>query len=136
MAYIVSTDLDAYISENDLIPFADDDGSGDADTAKLASIIATAQLQVDARLAPIYTVPISPTPTLCKIATVIFTCEALYARRLTPDQVNPFKSQADAMRKQLDKIGAGEAPLDATITRSFTPGAAITAPLVFNTTTA
>lgn len=134
MAYIVSSDLDAYISANDLIPFADDSGAGNADTAKLASIIATAQLQVDGRLASIYTVPIVPTPPLCKIATVIFTCEALYARRLTPGDKNPFKDQADQMRHKLDAIGSGDAPLDSSITRSFAPGAALTAPIIFNMT--
>lgn len=136
MAYITSTDLAAYIADNDLIPASDDTGAGSQNNPKLTSIIATAQMQVDGRLASIYTVPISPVPTLCKIATVIFTCEALYARRLTPDQVNPFKSQADQMRKRLDLIGMGEVPLDATVTRSFTPGAIIGNSVVFNTTTA
>lgn len=134
MAYIVESDLYAYISKEDINPFIDDDGDGVADTSRLDQIIATAQLQVDGRLAPIYTVPISPTPTLCKIATVIFTCEALYARRITPDRANPFKDQADAMREQLKEIGAGKLPLDATVTRVFTPGAVVTSPIAFNVT--
>ena len=47
--------------------------------------------------------------------------EMLYQRRLTPEEKNPFKSQADEWRKQLTSIGAGEIPLDESSRRGFQP---------------
>jgi phage gp36-like protein len=135
MAYCVESDLYAYVSQEDMAPFTDDSGAGPEDTNRLSQIIATAQLQVDGPLAAIYTVPISPTPVFCKMATIIFTCEALYARRLEPDIRNPFTTTANNYRKMLQMIALGEMGLDAGAVRAFTPGAAIQVPIVFNQTT-
>lgn len=134
MPYIVQNDVKAYVANNDLIPFLDDDSDGAEDTSLWANIVATCSADVDGRLASIYSVPFTVVPAKVKAATIIFVCEALYARRITPTEVNPFTKRADEMRKELSKVGAGDMPLDASLVRAFEPGAVITSPVVFATT--
>lgn len=133
MAYIVKTDINAYINNNDLLPFLDDNRDGAEDPGLWDQIVSSCSCDVDGRLASIYATPFNPVPAKVKAATIIFVCEALYARRLTPTETNPFSKRADLMRSDLSKVGSGDMPLDESFTRGFAPGAAITAPIVFAT---
>lgn len=121
--YITRTDVLTLISNSELDQFTNDAGDGSDTTTNLTTVITDCSNQVDAFLAAIYTTPFSaPYPAKVKEACLVFTCEALYARRLTPEERNPFKSRADMWRRLLESIGSGEQPLDVNISRAFTPG--------------
>lgn len=123
MAYCNSTDIISQVGDNNYIPFLDDDSSGQADTSLMDNIISVADAAINGRIASIYTVPVSPTPPLLRYASIIFTCEMLYRRRLAPREHNPYTKEADALREQLTKIGSGELNLDQTVDRAYEQGA-------------
>jgi hypothetical protein len=133
MAYCSRQDIIAEINAADMIPFLDDDNDGFEDPGLLDSIIDRESAKVDGRIASIYLVPVVPTPPMLRDFTTIFVCEALYRRRLTPDEQNPFHIEAEEDRKQLTLVGNGKLELDATVSRAFSQGAVVTAPIVMNT---
>jgi phage gp36-like protein len=133
MAYCSRQDIIAEINAADIIPFLDDDNDGFEDPGLLDSIINRESAKVDGRIASIYQVPISPTPPLLRDFCTIFVCEALYRRRLTPDEKNPFHIEAEEDREILTQIGNGKLELDVNVSRAFTQGAVVTAPIVMNT---
>ncbi len=104
----------------------DDDGSGTPPTGLLDNIIAAVSMDIDGRLAPIYDVPFDTPPPPVAAAALVFACETLYRRRLTPGEKNPFTSEADQWRNTLLKIGNGELSLDTTNSRDFSSVVAIT----------
>lgn len=126
MAYSTEADIISQVGAMNIIPFLDDDGDGQPDSGLLTNIISQADASINGRIASIYTVPVSPTIPLLRYASIIFSCEILYRRRMVPGEKNPYTSEADALREQLTKIGNGELPLDQSIPRAFLPGAAIT----------
>lgn len=138
MGYCNQNDLLAKISITDLLPFLDDQSSGslnDAEVqARLASIIDVESALIDGSIANIYDVPISPAPPILRAACIIFCCETIYRRRLTPDEVNPFKSQADLMRQRLEDIGNGKVHLDLRNPRNFPQGTYVASPIAMNYT--
>lgn len=126
MAYTTQAKLIGKIPAPHLNDACDDDGDGSADSGVLDAIIANAATAVDAYLAGLFEVPFTdPAPAACQEAALIFACEEVYDRRQVSDR-NPFKERADWWRKRLEAIGKGEIPLDATIEKEYTPGAAIT----------
>lgn len=121
--YITRDDVLTLISNSELDQFTNDSADGSDTTSNLDIVITDCSNQVDAYLAAIYVTPFNaPYPSKAKEACLVFTCEALYARRLTPDEKNPFKSRADMWRRLLESIGAGNQPLDVNIPRAFPPG--------------
>lgn len=136
MAYVTRDQVESVISEADLNAFLDDDGDGTEDTGRFTSTANLASIMVDAFLAGIYQTPFTNPPALCQAAALSFFCEMVYQKRLTPDQMNPFKAQSNQYRELLDRIRKDGTGLDQTIDRAFTPGVVISAPIVFNQTTA
>lgn len=133
MAYTDQTTIQTYIHPKDLTAMLDDDRDGLADEALLDAIIATCSLEVDGYLANIYNTPFAtPAPSKVRVAATVFCCEALYARRLTPDEKNPFSATAKLWRGILQKIGEEGIGLDVGVDRAFVPGAAVTIPIVMN----
>lgn len=131
--YITQADLQTLISNTELIGFLDDRRTGLLDMTLLNSIISTCSTMVDGYLASIYTTPFpAPYPAKVRTATLYFTSEALYARRLTPEEKNPFKQVADMWRTILTEIGSGQVPLDANFPRAVTPGFSINTPSIVN----
>lgn len=120
--------IEGHINSLDLISLTDDNSTGNIDPVVLSDVITSTQMEIDGTLAPIYSVPFSGayTPPFVVACNTIFACEALYDRRLVPDEKNPFKARADFFRKSLTKIGNGELELDAANPRSFNPGFVIT----------
>ncbi len=118
--YITLTDIATLISNSEITSFLDDNRDGVADVGLFDSIVTTCSDMTDAFVSSIYTVPFTGNiPALIKTATLYFVAESLYARRLTPDEKNPFKKTADLFRTTLSKIGAGELPIDASVARAF-----------------
>lgn len=125
MSYCAQSEIETAIPPQHLVDALDDDRDGKADDGVLTNIIASASNAVDAYLAGLFTVPFAdPAPAPVREAAFIFTCERIYDRRQILDK-NPYKDRADFWRERLQKIGAGEIPLDAAAPKSFTPGAAI-----------
>ncbi len=136
MAYSSKQQLQAFISNDAITDFLDDDGDGTEDPGLLDAIIAACSVEADGFVSSIYPVPFSdPAPSKIRAATTVFVCEAFYARRLTPDQANPFRQRADMWRQILKEIGTGDVPLDESYIRGFEPGFAVTVPLAVNKTT-
>jgi phage gp36-like protein len=127
MAYTTEEKIQTLISPSDLTDALDDDRDGSADDGLLDAIIAMASNAVDAFLSGLYTVPFpDPAPTVVQEAALVFSCEAVWARRLNADQKNPFLARANYWRDRLQKIGNDELPLDAATDKPNTPGAVIT----------
>jgi phage gp36-like protein len=126
VAYTSQNEIEKLIPPQHLNDALDDDRDGSADDDVLDQLIAVAANAVDAYLAGLYTVPFETPPAVVKEACLVFACEAVYARRLGLNEKNPFTDRADWWRKRLEKIGAGELPLDASQEKPNTPGAVVT----------
>ena len=137
MPYCSQDDITAEMNGADLLPFLADQGEQDIKAATvqtlLAQIIDRCGAKCDGRISPIYQTPIVPTPPCLRDACTVFVCEALWRRRLTPDEKNPFKAEAEEMRERLVKIGAGELELDANYTREYPQGVVVQTPMAMNT---
>lgn len=111
MAYIEIQHLDGEIPPEFLTQALDDDSDGVIDAWE--RVQTSACEEVDALLEGRFAVPLtlSPLPKIIKRAAVAFACELCYRRRGTPDNVNPWKGRADALRKTLSMISAGDIKL-------------------------
>lgn len=112
-AYTTQANLNGFISGQNLINLTDDGGTGQVDQNVLSATIGICSNTVDAMLSATYSVPFTGVvPTLVGQATTIFTCEALFDRRLVPGEANPFRTRADGFRKQLEWIAQNRGGLD------------------------
>lgn len=126
MSYTTQEKVETLIPPQYLVDALDDDRDGAADEGLLDTIIEAASNEVDGFLAGRFTIPFEdPAPAAVAEAALVFVCERLYARRLVPDEKNPFTARANAWRERLQKMGDGTLPLDASLTRPNTPGASI-----------
>lgn len=139
MPYCTIADILAEVNTEQVTSMCDDWGIGDFNDPRiqtlLSNIISRESSKIDGRISNIYNVPISPTPPALRDACTVFTCEALYRRRLTPDERNPFKAEADDLRERFKLIGKGELELDLNVPRNFTQGAVVSAPIAVNVST-
>lgn len=120
--YCQYSDLLNYIDAVNLAAMTNDyDGNQPVNMTVLNSVCAIASRKADALVSSIYQVPFNPVPVKIYTAAVIFSCELLYARRLTPEEKNPFKSEGDYWRHELMQINAGQLSLDEQFSRGFTP---------------
>lgn len=130
MNYTTVNELERFIAASVLTEMLDDDGDGQRDEGLLDGIIESSSQAVDAYLCSLFDVPFTnPVPALVSQAGLIFTCYALFARRLTPEEKNPWTSQVNMIRDRLQKVGEGKLPLDAQQTKSHSPGVVITTPV-------
>lgn len=113
MAYLSLSDLDGHIPAQFLIQALDDDNDQVIDAAVWAKVLAAAEEEVDSFLEGRFTLPLVTVPKLIKQAALAFVCELLYRRRGTPDETNPWKKQADGLRKRLSQVQAGDFKLSA-----------------------
>ena len=113
--YVNSAQIQTAIPAPHLNDACDDDHDGAADSGVLDAIISQACQAVDAFLAPRYEVPFTdPAPPACREAAFVFAAELVYDRRQVFDK-NPFKDRADDWRERLEKIGAGQGTIDASL---------------------
>lgn len=114
MSYVELTDLEGQIPPPFLIQALDDNGDGEIDA--WPQVQASAQEDVDALLEGRFAVPLtlSPLPRIIRRAAVAFACELCYRRRGLTDAENPWKSRAEAFRKLLTSITAGDLKLSVT----------------------
>lgn len=109
--YIELSDLNGQIPPQFLVQALDDDNDGVVDA--WTQVQTAACEDVDALLEGRFAVPLTldPLPKIIKRAAVAFACELCYRRRSTPDDQNPWKGRADAFRKTLAMITAGDLKL-------------------------
>lgn len=122
MAYIAQSDITNVIDQVNLTAMLSDFATGVADQTLLANICQLASDKADALVSSIYTVPFAnPVPVKIYTAAVVFACEMLYQRRLTPGEKNPMKDEADHWRSVLMDVNKGLLSLDYQSHRAFTP---------------
>ncbi len=109
--YLALTDLNGQIPPQFLVQALDDNNDGAVDAWDL--VRTAVQEDVDALLEGRFVVPLQldPMPRVIKRACVAFACELCYRRRSVPDAENPWKGRADAFRKILMAITAGDLKL-------------------------
>ncbi len=112
--YIELSDLRGQIPQQHLTEALDDDGDSEIDA--WPEVQQAACEEVDALLEGRFPVPLTldPLPRIIKRAAIAFGCDLCYRRRGTPDAENPWKSRADAFRKILMGITAGDMKLSVT----------------------
>jgi len=133
--YCSVADVTAEINSSDLIPFLDDENQGTLNTARLNQIIDRESAKIDGRVSNIYNVPFSPIPPAVRDACTIFVCEALYRRRLTPDESNPFHKEAEELRERFKLIGNGKLELDLNFPRNYPQGTFVSTPIALDSNT-
>jgi phage gp36-like protein len=90
-----------------------DDKDGVEDAGLFDVIGQDASDQVDGYLGGKYEVPFSGTvPAFVKRCVTVFACETLYKRRGISRDANPWTTDADALRKRLERISEGTEKLD------------------------
>lgn len=109
MAYIVITDLNALLPEAYQIKATDDGRTGEVDAGVWAAIAYTASNEVDALLAPSYSVPVTPTPAVCKQAALWIALEMVYTRRAVVSDA--ISKRAQEWRDRIKEIGDGVRPI-------------------------
>jgi len=111
MAYVDLADLNGQIPARFLTQALDDDGDGVIDAWEQVQTIVGED--VDSLLEGRFPVPLTmnPIPRIIRMAARAFACELCYRRRGTADSDNPWKSRADALRKTLQMITAGDVQL-------------------------
>lgn len=134
MAYVTSAQLKTVISQADFDAWFDDLNTQDQAviTTNFNAAATMASTKVDAYLAGIYDPFVGYIPAMCQTAALAFLCEMLYAKRYTPNQVNPWKAEADEWRKQLNNIRLNGTGLDDKVDRDFDVGFVVTTPMTFS----
>jgi hypothetical protein len=122
MPYVQQSDLNADVPPDFQTQALDDDNDGVADAGLWDAIAQKVSDAIDAQIGMRYAVPLQPDmvaypntngfPAIIVNAARILAAEKLYARRPMPQSGNPWRAQADGVRKQLDQIAAGTRPLD------------------------
>lgn len=127
MSYFTLSDLEALIPGDFLTQALDDDNDGAADALEIVQTAACRE--VDAILGVRYAVPFAaPCPAVVAHAAVTLAAEACYLRRGASPDKNPFAKAAEAARRQLRDIAAGDLPLDPQIGRARPSGTLISEP--------
>jgi phage gp36-like protein len=131
--YVTMTDLSGLIPLPFLIEGLDDNNDGAADADVWNQVASDVASVIEQKLGGRFTVPFTnPIPVVVLGAAKTLAAEQIYTRRGRTDAngrlVNPFKAAADDVRAQLDKIGAGELPLDPAKNRQQPSATVITAP--------
>lgn len=135
MNYCSIDDILAEINTDQLTAMLDDSNDGNLNTDLLNKIISRESAKIDGRLSTIYPTPFNPIPQVVRDACTVFTCEALWRRRLTPTERNPMTDEANEMRERLKLIGNGDLDLDVNFPRVFQQGAVVQIPISVNTNT-
>jgi phage gp36-like protein len=112
MPYVELSDLEGQIPPEFLTQALDDNNDDYIDAWE--KVQESACEEVDALLEGRFSVPLAaPVPRVVKRAAITFACELCYRRRGTPDDQNPWVKRADATRKMLAMITAGDLKLQA-----------------------
>lgn len=122
MAYTTRQAIKGLIPPDILTEALDDDRDGQEDPGNWEAVLAAACEAVDSRLGSRYDTPFAdPVPAIVAEGAKVFVLELLHARRGATPEANPLTAQANAMRKRLEGIGEGRAPLVPELSRKRPP---------------
>src|SRR5690349_11810379 len=126
MDYFIMTDLVGIIPGKFVIEALDDNEDGAADTDVFTQLQTDAKSRVHAALGPRYSTPFSnPLPDIVVESAKVFAAEQCYTRR-GKDAPAALTARVKDLESRLQKIGAGEMPLDPDIDRDQASASAIT----------
>jgi phage gp36-like protein len=114
--YTTYAALPGPITPADVVKALDDNADGVADTAAIAQVLDAADEQIDGYLACKYALPLATVPPLVTSLASTLCRYALYARRGTPPENNPFAEQQKQAIKTLEKLAEGRLLLYPVIT--------------------
>jgi phage gp36-like protein len=131
--YVTMAAMNARIPGPYLIQALDDDGDGAADSQAWSDVQKAVEDEINGILGTRFPVPFAnPVPAVVLNAAQVLAADALYRRRGTPDESNPFAAQAgrtnppSGVRGQLMSIAKGELPLTPEIKRQAPSASVIT----------
>ena len=114
MPYVTQSELEAVIPRDYIVEALDDDKDGQADEGVWDNVYAAVAAAIEGPLGQRYSVPFSnPFPAVVVEAARVLAAEALFLRRGRAGDHNPWTARADAVRKRLEAIAEGKAPLTA-----------------------
>lgn len=114
MSYTSQAEVEALIPARLLAEALDDDGAGMAAEGMLAQLITNAEVAVDGLIGSAVVLPLAePLPKSVRRAALVFVLESVHQRRQVSGEANPWSKEADRWRSWLEKVGQGEATLEA-----------------------
>lgn len=116
MSYFVLSDLEALIPSGWVVEALDDDADGESDALLFDQVRTLAEAEVNGKIGRRYAVPLSPAEgsslaQWLKHAAAMLAAGICYKRREVWDRC-PYRDEIGDIRKDLDKIAAGDMPLD------------------------
>ena len=119
--YTTQAAVQGEIRLKDLIALTDDNKTGAVDTTVLNQVIASASGYIDSKVANIYgsQLPFNPGPPAVANMALTVTCYRLLRRAEVPDEKNKFYESFKDVEAFLNKVNAGEAMIDNTVSRDF-----------------
>lgn len=125
--YISKEQLQAYIQEQLLIQGLDDAGENIADDALFITLETAVETEVHSYLEGRYEVPFtSNVPNLVTHSCMVLAAEAIWLRRGSAGDSNPFSKGAEAARKRLDDVRLDKVALSIAQTPDQDAGVLIT----------
>ena len=109
--YATRQQVESRVPHELVVQALDDNRDGEIDPAVEVAWHATVDASIDSAISQRYNVPVAPIPPLLANAGLILRCFALYQRRGTAPDANPFSSEAKEIRAKLDRVGKGIDPL-------------------------
>lgn len=114
--YFQLTDVQAKIPPKFLTEALDDNLDGQIDAGLFEAIQAQVGNEIDGFLGQRYALPLQVVPAIISDAALVLACEAVYGRRVSPDQ-NPWTARATVVRTKLGDIAEGKQPLTTDLQR-------------------
>lgn len=125
--YITKEQLQAYIQEQLLIQGLDDAGENIADDALFLTIETAVESEVHSYLEGRYQVPFAVNvPNLVTHSCLVLAAEAIWLRRGSAGDSNPFTKAAEAARKRLDDVRLDKVALSMSQSPSQDAGVLVT----------
>ncbi len=116
MSYFTLSDLETLIPAGWVVEALDDDADGESDALLFDQVRTLAEAEVNGKIGRRYAVPLSPAEgsslaQWLQHATSMLAAGLCYKRREVWDRC-PYQDEIKDIRKDLDKIAAGDMPLD------------------------
>jgi phage gp36-like protein len=128
--YFTLADLNAIIPGQFLTQALDDNNDGAADPEVITAVQASVAREIDAVLGTRFAVPFyNPIPAIVHSSAVTLAADTLYVRRGMAKEQNPHAERAAQVRKQLERIAAGEIALLPEVKPAGSAGAVIGEPI-------
>src|SRR5438876_694309 len=119
--YLTYDQMKAALPADIMAQLLDDTGSGVADLAKWAQVVAAVAREIDGSLEQKYALPLAVVPNSVGNAAFALAAELLYQGRGFYGDANPWTARAREVRKFLQSVAAGATPLLPTTRKARAP---------------